>query len=53
MSVLTLGVRLIPNQFQRIKLENVDLGSKVESLKDEAAKQINVQKQGIGNITYS
>lgn len=45
---VTLGVRLLPNQFQRIKVENVDLGSKVELLKDEAAKKINVQKQGIG-----
>lgn len=45
---VTLGVRLIPSKFQRIKIENVNLDSKVDLLKDEAAKKINVQKQTIG-----
>ncbi|GLV31919.1 hypothetical protein CBL_07678 [Carabus blaptoides fortunei] len=44
---VTLGVRLNPSKFQRIKIENVNLDSKVDLLKDEAAKKINVQKQTI------
>lgn len=43
-----LGIRLLPNQFQRIKIDNVDLESKVEVLKDEAAKKTNIQKQNLG-----
>jgi len=42
-----LGVRLQPNHYQRIKVDNISLENKVESLKDEAAKKINVQKQNI------
>lgn len=48
MTNIVLGIRLIPNQFQRIKLENIDLQSKVHTLKDEAAKQTKRQKQYLG-----
>lgn len=43
-----LGVRLIPNQYQCIKIDNVDLESKVDSFKEEAAKKINTPKQSFG-----
>lgn len=52
-SCVTLGVRLVPNQFQRIKIDNIDLGSKVELLKEEAARKIEVPKQGIGRYFLS
>lgn len=48
MTSLTLGIRLIPTEFQRIKVENIDLESKVEILREEAAKKVNIQKQGLG-----
>lgn len=49
MDALLLGVRLIPNQFKCIKLDNVNLDSKVESFKEEAAKKINAQKESFGS----
>ncbi|KAF5279519.1 hypothetical protein FQR65_LT03341 [Abscondita terminalis] len=47
MSDIILGVRVVPNQYQRIKLNNVNLEDKVEFIKDEAAKKINLKKQNI------
>lgn len=46
---ILLGVRLIPNQFTSVKVENVNLDSKVESFKEEAAKKINAKKESFGN----
>lgn len=46
---VNLGVRLVANKFERIKVDNINLEDKVEALKDEAAKKMNVQKQSIGN----
>lgn len=45
MANLVLGVRINPNEFQRIKIENVDLEGKVISIKSEAAKKINTENQ--------
>ncbi|KAK5649414.1 hypothetical protein RI129_000443 [Pyrocoelia pectoralis] len=44
---IVLGVRLQPNQYERIKLDNINLENKVELLKEEAAKTLNVEKQRI------
>lgn len=49
---LFLGVRLQPNQFQRIKIENFNLNSTVEALKIVAAQRANVQKQSIGKKKF-
>lgn len=45
---ILLGVRLIPNQFSSVKLDNVNLDSKVESFKEEAAKKINAKTESFG-----
>ncbi|KAB0800363.1 hypothetical protein PPYR_06103 [Photinus pyralis] len=42
---IVLGVRLQPNQYQRIKLDNINLDNNVGLVKDEAAKTLNVEKQ--------
>lgn len=47
---IILGVRLRPTQFQRIKLDNVDLESKVVNLKEEAAKKINLETHNFGEF---
>lgn len=48
MSFLTLGIRVNPSQYQRIKLENIDFNNKIENLKVEASKKINIPQQGLG-----
>lgn len=45
---LLLGVRLVPNQYQCIKIENINLECKVDSLKEKAAKEIKAEKHCIG-----
>lgn len=47
---LVLGVRLVPNQYQCIKIENVNLECKVDTLKEKAAKEIKAEKQCIGML---
>ncbi|XP_018326080.1 ubiquitin-like protein 7 [Agrilus planipennis] len=47
---IILGVKLVSNQCQLIRIENVDLEGKVYLLKDEAAKRVNVKKQDIDFI---
>lgn len=48
-----LGVRLQPNQNQKVKLDNIDLDGKVEMLREEAARKINVQKHTFGKLVIS
>lgn len=48
---ILLGVRLVPNQFTSVKVENVNLDSKVESFKEEAATKINAKKESFGNTS--
>lgn len=43
-----LGVRLVPTQYKSVKIDNVNLESKVDSFKEEAAKKINHPKECIG-----
>ncbi|KAF5299284.1 hypothetical protein FQA39_LY02457 [Lamprigera yunnana] len=47
MSDIILGLRILPNQYQRIKLNNINLAGKVNTLKYEAAKKLNVLKENI------
>lgn len=43
-----LGVRLIPTQYKSVKLDNINLETKVDIFKEEAAKKINHPKECIG-----
>lgn len=45
---VVLGVRIVPTQYKSVKIDNVNLDSKVDSFKEEAAKKINHPKECIG-----
>lgn len=47
MSSVILGIRVLPNEFQRVKIDNVNLEDKVRFLKDEAVKHANKGKDSI------
>jgi hypothetical protein len=50
---IVLGIRVSPNSFQRVTLRNVSLDSKVEHLKLEASKTVNLSRHFIGNFEKS
>lgn len=43
-----LGVRLVSTQYKSVKIDNVNLETKVDTFKEEAAKKINHPKECIG-----
>lgn len=45
-----LGVRIIPTQYKSVKIENVNLETKVDVFKEEAAKKIDHPKESIGEL---
>lgn len=47
MTSIILGIRLNPNEFQRVKIDNVNLEDKVIALKEEAVKYTNKGKDAI------
>lgn len=47
---IVLGIRVSPNSFQRVTVRNVSLESKVEQLKLEASKTVNLSRHFIGNV---
>jgi hypothetical protein len=47
---IVLGIRVSPNSFQRVTVRNVSLDSKVEQLKLEASKTVNLSRHFIGNF---
>lgn len=49
---LLLGVRLVPTQYKSVKIENVNLETKVDTFKEEAAKKINHPKECIGRNPF-
>jgi hypothetical protein len=50
MFFIVLGIRVSPNSFQRVTVRNVSLESKVEQLKLEASKTVNLSRHFIGNV---
>jgi len=50
MVFIVLGIRVSPNSFQRVTVRNVSLDSKVEQLKLEASKTVNLSRHFIGNV---
>lgn len=48
MSSIVLGIRSVSNEFQRIKVDNVNFDEKVKLLKEEAVKYTNKGKESIG-----
>lgn len=45
-----LGVRVVPTQYKSVKIENVNLETKVDVFKEEAAKKIDHPKECIGGL---
>lgn len=48
MSSVVLGIRSLANEFQRIKIDNVNFEEKVKLLKEEALKHTNRSRDSIG-----
>lgn len=48
MSSIILGIRLVPNEFQRIKIDNINLDDKVKFFKDEIVKHVKKEKDLLG-----
>jgi hypothetical protein len=48
---IILGIRLSPNSFQRVTLGSISLDSKVEHLKLEASRTINLPRHFLGKYT--
>lgn len=47
---LLLGVRLTPQSFTTVQLDDVNLLNKVEQLKTEAALKVNLPKDSLGKM---
>jgi hypothetical protein len=47
---IVLGIRVSPNSFQRVTVRNISLDSKVEQLKLEASKTVNLSRHFLGNF---